>query len=226
MNIQKPDWKRQKSWLSKWQRYNLKFRRQKNNSCVMYEFLLSTFQHPLALALFILLGTYLLEDAAIVTAALLTADGLISSELAFLVLCIGIFSGDLGLYGLGVLLKRVSCNSSHYIFQIVSIDRVEKAGGWLKKRMAFTVLFVRVIPGLRLPAYTACGFFNLPFLRFMMLVLVASVVWTGIIYFGLYGLGSMFWSELGLWKWLLLPVIFLLIFYGHRSLSSLNGVLK
>ncbi|MRI31724.1 hypothetical protein EOPP23_01775 [Endozoicomonas sp. OPT23] len=187
---------------------------------LMFEDLLASIQHPLVLALMLLLGTYLLEDAAIITGALLSADGLISSELAFIALFIGIFTGDLGLYGLGVFLTRVV-----WLQRFFDLNAVNNAGIWLRKRMTFTVLFVRIIPGLRLPVYTACGSFRLSFIRFAILVLFASLVWTGFIFFGLYSLGSMFWEQMGLWKWLLLPLLIFVFLQAHKLIGRYKAVL-
>ncbi len=186
----------------------------------MFEELLDSVQHPLTLALLLLLGTYLLEDAAIITGVLLSADGLISSELAFLALFIGIFTGDLGLYGLGTLLPRVT-----WLQRFFDLKAVNDASVWLKRRMVFTVLFVRIIPGLRLPVYTACGSFGLPFFRFAILVFSASLLWTGFIFFGLYSLGSMYWGQTGPWKWLLLPVFVLGFLQIHRLIGRYKAVL-
>lgn len=184
----------------------------------MYEVLLETFQHPLILAALILLGTYILEDAAIVSAALLSADGLIPSELAFAALFLGIFTGDLGLYGLGLLLTRFQ-----WLERFLKTHAVDRAGIWLKDKMVVTVLMVRLIPGLRLPVYTACGFFRLSFICFLLLVLAASLLWTAAIFYGFYAVGAMFWADLGTWKWILLPVIALLIMYGHKALKPSKG---
>ncbi|MGI9279663.1 MAG: DedA family protein [Endozoicomonas sp.] len=187
----------------------------------MLEYWLDYIQHPWLLALLILLGSYILEDAAIVFAALLSADGVISSQLAFLALFIGIFTGDLGLYGLGVLSRKVERLS-----RLLDVSSVERAGTWLENRMSATILSVRIIPGLRFPVYTACGFFKLSFLKFLFLVLIASIAWTAFLFSGFYAVGIMFWSELGLWKWLLLPVVVILIMYGHRLIYRTYGVLK
>ncbi|WP_062263966.1 DedA family protein [Endozoicomonas arenosclerae] len=187
----------------------------------MFEYWLNYIQHPWLLALLILLGSYVLEDAAIVFAALLSADGMISGQLAFFALFVGIFTGDLGLYGLGVLSRRINKLS-----RLLDLASVERAGVWLENRMLTTIISVRVIPGLRFPVYTACGFFELSFLKFLILVLFASVVWTALLFSGFYTAGVMFWSEVGLWKWLLLPLIVCLIMYGHRLIYRNYGVLK
>ena len=62
--------------------------------------------HPLLQATAIVLGTFILEDAATVIAAIQTADGSLSGPLALASLYVGIAVGDLGLYGLGWLAAR------------------------------------------------------------------------------------------------------------------------
>ena len=44
--------------------------------------------------------------------------------------------------------------------------------------MAGAVLLARVVPGLRLVTYTACGFYRLPFWRFCAWVVLAVTAWT------------------------------------------------
>ncbi|MFK0571163.1 DedA family protein [Endozoicomonas sp.] len=180
----------------------------------MAELILNVTNHPLILAGLILLSTYLLEDAAIISAALISIDGFISPELAFLALFIGIFTGDVGLYGLGRLLGKWS-----WLDKIIPSEKVNKAGEWLKQRMVWTILTVRLIPGLRLPSYVACGFFQYSLMYFSGWVFLASLVWTGVVFTGIYWFGSMFWSELSPFKWLLLPAMVVLILVLHKSVK-------
>ena len=187
----------------------------------LYEQLVAVTGNPVLLALLILLGTYILEDAAIVTAALLSADGLLPSGMAFMALFIGIFTGDLGLYVLGHYLNRIPLLKSS-----MDLKAFLKARLWLDRKMKTTVLLVRIIPGLRLPVYTACGFFNLSFKVFAILVLFASLVWTAAIFYGFVSIGSMFWTDLGYWKWLLLPVIIGVIMFSHKKIKVAEGFLN
>lgn len=187
----------------------------------LYGQLLEVTGNPMLLALFVLLGTYVLEDAAIVTAALLTADGLLPASAAFLALFIGIFTGDIGLYVLGRYLNRFP-----YLKSFLDLKAFLKARFWLDRKMTTTVLLVRIIPGLRLPVYAACGFFNLSFKLFAILVLVASLVWTAVVFYGFVSIGSMFWSELGYWKWTLLPAIIGLIMVSHRKIKVAEGLFR
>ena len=182
-----------------------------------YHQLMHVADKPWLLALLIVLGTFILEDMAIITAALLGADGLVSAQLAFTALVIGIFLGDLGLYAIGRTVQRF-----HRLKRLLDLNAVHRAHGWLREKMTTTVLFVRVIPGLRLPVYTACGFFKLPWKRFTALVLLASVVWTAAVYFSLFSISSFFWADLGAWKWALMPAMVCVIVLGRKKIRWMH----
>jgi membrane protein DedA with SNARE-associated domain len=59
----------------------------------------------------------------------------------------------------------------------------ERARSHIVRRLPTAVLLARVIPGLRLATYSACGFVRVPLLPFTAWVLVAVTLWTA----GLYG---------------------------------------
>ena len=181
----------------------------------MAEYLLMFAERPWIMAVMIILATYILEDAAIISAALISADGLISPELAFLSLFLGIFSGDAGLYAIGHGLSRWP-----WLAKRLNTEKINKAGKWLKKRMVRTILMVRLIPGLRLPSYIACGVFRLPLGTFIPWVFVASLLWTSLIFLVFFVFGSLFWSELTQWKWFLLPVFILLILAIQKKIAT------
>ena len=169
--------------------------------------------------LLIILGTYLLEDAAIISTALLSVDGVISPEVAFLTLFIGVFTGDLGLYKLGMMLGRWQ-----WLARRINSNSIKQAGQWLEKQMTLTILLVRLLPGLRLPTYLACGYFTLPFSWFFLLAGFASFFWTGVVFFGFYWFGKMFWSDLSSWKWLLVPIIIGLVFAVKTVIARANRI--
>lgn len=178
-------------------------------------------QHPGLLALCIILGTYLLEDAAIVSAALLSADGRISPEMALLALFAGVVSGDIGLYWAGRFLTRWQ-----WLLKRVDSLSIDEAGVWLKQKMAVTILGVRIIPGFRLPTYLACGFFKIPFSFFAVLVSIAALIWVGVIFYGFYLFGVMYWAELSGWKWSLIPLLAALIWFSRKKIIEKLGKLS
>ncbi len=136
---------------------------------------------PLIIALVLALTTLLLEDLAIAAGVALATQGLISWELSLAAVGGGIALGDLGLYAMGHYATRVPWLSRRYVG-----DRSLWARDQLVRRLASAVLLARVIPGLRLATYTACGFVRVPLLPFTAWVIVAVTLWT----LGLYGLSA------------------------------------
>ena len=136
---------------------------------------------PWAIALALALTTLLLEDLAIAAGVALATQGALSWELSLLAVGGGIALGDLGLYVLGVGAQRVPMLRRRCIG-----PRTEWARGRIAHRLPSAVLLARVIPGLRLAVYTACGFLQVPLLKFTAWVLLAVALWTA----GLYALGA------------------------------------
>lgn len=149
---------------------------------------------PWLICLALVLTTFLLEDLALAAGAALAVQGSLSWELAVLAVGGGIALGDLGLYGLGQAANRVPYLRRRFIEE----RRTDWLRGKLKDRFGSAILLARVIPGLRLVTYTACGFFRLPIWPFIAWVLLAVTLWTvGLMWFGA-ALGGMLGAALGI----------------------------
>ncbi len=153
---------------------------------------------PFAIAFAIVIATFVLEDVATVGAALLATSGAISAPLAFAALTIGIFAGDLGLYGLGRAARTQAWARAH-----IGEMRIEQGGRWLEQRLVPALLVARFIPGSRLPTYAASGFLAVPFARFAAITAGAGVVWTGAVFAVTRVFGVAALAALGPWKWLI-----------------------
>ncbi len=136
---------------------------------------------PLVIALVLALTTLLLEDLAIAAGVTLATQGLISWELSLAAVGGGIALGDLALYTMGHYATRVAWLRRRYVG-----DRSLWAREQLERRLPSAVLLARVIPGLRLATYTACGFVAVPLLPFTAWVIAAVTLWT----LGLYALSA------------------------------------
>jgi membrane protein DedA with SNARE-associated domain len=144
-----------------------------------FQAVLSGMAGPWVIAVALALTTLLLEDLAIAAGVALATQGAISWELSLLAVGGGIALGDLGLYGLGGLARRVPALRRRYIG-----DRSLWARDQLVQRLFSAVMLARVVPGLRLLTYTASGFVRVPFWPFTGWVVLAVSLWT----LGLYGL--------------------------------------
>jgi len=144
------------------------------------EGVLAGMAEPAVIAVVLVLTTLLLEDVAIAAGVALATQGAISWGLSFAAVAGGIAAGDIGLYALGLGATRVAWLQRRFVG-----ERTLWARDQLLRRLPSAVLLARVIPGLRLLTYTACGFLRAPLLPFCARVLLAVALWTA----GLYALG-------------------------------------
>lgn len=136
---------------------------------------------PAVIALALALTTLLLEDLAIAAGVALATQGVISWELSLAAVGGGIALGDLGLYAMGLGATRVPWLRKRYVG-----DKATWAREQIMRRLPSAVLLARVVPGLRLATYTACGFVGVPIIPFTAWVILAVTLWT----VGLYGLSA------------------------------------
>ena len=144
-----------------------------------YHAVLAGMAAPWLIATVLALTTLLLEDLAIAAGVALATQGAIGWTLSMAAVGGGIAAGDVGLYALGLGATRIPWLHRRYVGQ-----RTLWAQHKLVQRLPSAVLLARVIPGLRLLTYTACGFVRVPLGRFCAWVVMAVTLWT----VGLYGL--------------------------------------
>jgi membrane protein DedA with SNARE-associated domain len=166
-------------------------------------------------AVAIILGTFILEDAATVAAAMQAEDGALSVPLALAALYAGIVLGDLGLYGLGRLSARVA-----WIERRLPPHRQETIRAWLSGRVFKVVLVSRFLPGLRLPTYTTCGFVGANLRQFAAAAVVATLCWTSLLFGVSLKIGSFLMEHFGVWRWAGAAGFILFIVVAGRAVAS------
>ncbi len=152
--------------------------------------------HPLFQAAAIIIGTFILEDAATVIAAMQADDGKLSNLLALAALYVGIMLGDLGLYGLGWLSARVPL-----VARYLPPQRTDGIRAWLHGRVFRVVLISRFLPGMRLPTYTTCGFVGADLRQFSLAVVAATLCWTSLLFGVSLRIGQVLIDHFGAWRW-------------------------
>lgn len=144
----------------------------------------------------IIVGTFILEDAATVAAAMQVQQGALSPVLALVALYAGIVLGDLGLYGLGRLGAMIP-----WVERQLPPRRQETIRAWMSGRIFKVVLISRFLPGLRLPTYTTCGFVRADFRKFTLAAVIATSCWTSLLFATSLRLGQFLMDHLGAWRW-------------------------
>ncbi|MBV9250907.1 MAG: VTT domain-containing protein [Acetobacteraceae bacterium] len=151
---------------------------------------------PILQALAIVIGTFILEDAATVLAAMQAEQGTIPVSLALGSLFAGIVLGDLGLYALGRLAARIG-----WLARWLPPRRQSVIRAWISGRVFVIVLTSRFLPGLRLPTYTTCGFVGANFRQFTLAAVVATTCWTSLLFAVSLQAGKFLIDHFGAWRW-------------------------
>ncbi|KXF82469.1 DedA family protein [Enterovibrio coralii] len=166
---------------------------------------------PVTLFFAVILLSYLLEDLAIVSASVAAAHGVMSVPLALLAIFVGIASGDVGLYALGMWARRWRA--------LRGLLLTKRSVRFIRRKLrshAFGNLFlIRFIPGLRFVGFCLSGFFRIPLQTFLLSVLCATALWTGVVFTLVYQLGEIPWVHKHL-SWGLIPFVVLLLIAINR----------
>ena len=152
--------------------------------------------HPLLQAAAIVLGTFILEDAATVLAAMQVSEGSLPASLALASLYVGIALGDLWLYGMGRLAALVPP-----LARFLPPSRKEVVRAWFNGRVFKVVFLSRFLPGLRLPTYTTCGFVGADLQQFALAVVIATICWTSLLFGASLRIGEVLMAHFGAWRW-------------------------
>jgi len=134
-----------------------------------------------AAALFAL--TFLSEDAAVLSAAVMVAGGMMPWELGFAACFFGIWLGDLWLYGMA------RAFGAPFAARFEVAPAMMRSQAWFEKRGAFVLVMSRFVPGLRLPSYLAAGAMRFPVKVFTLVTGLVAAVWVAAIFVGGHFLG-------------------------------------
>jgi len=139
----------------------------------------------------LLFGTFLSEDLACITAGLLIQRGELSASSGILACALGIFVGDVGLWGAGRVFGRAALAWPRIARQLQQ-DRFSDLRFWLERHAAAAIVGSRFLPGTRLPLYVIAGFMRLPGIVFVAWALVGVLLWTPTLVLLTAGLGEAF----------------------------------
>jgi membrane protein DedA with SNARE-associated domain len=170
---------------------------------------------PLFQAAAIIIGTFILEDAATVVAAMQVEQGGLSIPVALGSLYVGIVLGDLGLYGLGRLSAQIG-----WLARRLPPHRHAAIREFIAGRVFKIVLISRFLPGLRLPTYTTCGFVRADLRQFALAAVVATSCWTTLLFGASMRVGQLLMDHLGAWRWAGAAGFVLFIILAGRAAAS------
>jgi membrane protein DedA with SNARE-associated domain len=174
--------------------------------------------NPLLTGLVIVAATAIIEDPTTILVGILSASGFIPVPLALVSLYIGIVVGDTALFGLGALARTRPQLAAYVDHELVVPLRT-----WLETRFILTVFSVRFIPGMRVPTYTASGFFKQPFAVFVTTAIAATFVWTTLLFSASYWFGTLTHEWFASARWgIAVAVLLILFLVARHNVARLN----
>ena len=128
----------------------------------------------------VILGGFLSEDGATITAATFAMSSLLDFRLAFLSAIAGLWVGDLGVYfvarGVGSGLERTGWLSRWFTGKQLSSNRT------LEQNTPWKLAVSRFLPGTRLPAYISAGLGRMPLCLFATITAISATAWTILVF--------------------------------------------
>jgi len=141
-----------------------------------------------ALAIFGL--TFVLEDIAVLGAALLVANGMVSLPWAAGSAFAGLWLDDVGTYAIAYALGRPVLERRWFRRLMGNID-LHRSEAWFENHGTLAISLSRAVPGTRVPTYLAAGFLKVPVWRFLMITAIACAAWVAGLFFLSYHVGMM-----------------------------------
>lgn len=160
---------------------------------------------PLLLVIVIIAATFVLEDLATATVALLANPLGIDWSIALSSLIVGTAAGDVGVY----VLARHAASFPRLQARLEKLI-ARSARTWVESHGTAMILVARFTPGLRLPVFSGAGAIGFPFARFCVIIVATTLVWTpGLFLFASWS-GQAGFDLLEAWGWIV-PVSILLM---------------
>lgn len=181
----------------------------------MPDFLLNISDTPAWLVIAVIVSTFMLEDLAIIAAAMLAASQKISPEIAFTAVCTGMLIGDTALYLFGRLAnawQKLGRWMSHPVIRHHTVPLQQSP--WQQ------LALIRCMPGIRTFGYIACGVARVPALSFTLANLVSIIIWAAVLFGAAFVLGQHFAEQMHEWLWWAMPVALVLFILGQRRIRQ------
>lgn len=181
---------------------------------ILETLLMNAAAEPVVLVLLIVAGTFVLEDLATITVALLAHRMVIDGTVALGAALIGTIAGDLALYAAARWLGE-----SRFVRRWTERPGVAATREWLRARALPMVVVARFTPGFRLPVYAGAGTIGLGVTPFTVAVVLSALVWTPGLYAAATHLDAIGIARLGAAGWVAAAILGLGLLVLPRATS-------
>jgi membrane protein DedA with SNARE-associated domain len=141
-----------------------------------------------------------LEDAAVLGAALLVVNSMVSLPWAAAASFAGIWIGDLGLYLIALRYGRSVFERAWFKRLVSKKLDLRQSEAWFQNHGTAAIALSRAIPGTRLPTYLAAGLLKVPAGKFVAITAVACAIWVTALFGFSYHVGMMVISEFRMFR--------------------------
>jgi len=146
----------------------------------MMDFVTAWAESPWMLGVMLALGTFVSEDLACIAGGLAAAAGQIPFAAAVGACAVGIWTGDIGLYFLGMLFSKGALKWK-WLARRMRPERVTRGARFFAKYGVRWIFISRFIPGSRVISYLAAGATGWDFKKFSITLAFAAMVWTPVL---------------------------------------------
>lgn len=177
--------------------------------------LMAVANQPVLLVLVIVAATFVLEDLATVTVALLASQMVIDGATAVAALVAGTILGDLAVY-------YVARRAAHVpiVARFLGGAGLRPVLAWLERHALGMVLIARFTPGLRLPVFAGAGSLGVPARGFSIVIALSTLVWTPGLYWAASSLGMAGLDRFGMIGWAAPAALIVLFALAPRLVSA------
>ena len=154
----------------------------------------------LAHAILIFGSVLVLEDVAVIGAALLVVNSMVSLPWAAAASFSAIWLGDVGLYALAFFYGRSLLEKPWFKRLFGKRLRLDPTEAWFKKHGIVALLLSRAIPPARLPTYVVSGLLRVPVARFVSITAATCAAWVAALFWFSYHVGMMGIAEFEMFK--------------------------
>lgn len=178
--------------------------------------LMAVANQPVLLVLVIVVATFILEDLATITVALLASHMVIDGAIAVAALVLGTVLGDLAVY-------YVARRAAHMplVARFLGGPALRPVLAWLERHALGMVLIARFTPGLRLPVFAGAGSLKVPARGFAVVIALSTLVWTPGLYWAASSVGMAGLERYGMLGWVLPAGLIAAFLLAPRLVSSL-----
>lgn len=152
---------------------------------------------PVLLVAAIVIATFVLEDLATITVALLASHMVIDGSLALGAAVLGTIAGDAALYAIARWAGSVP-----YVQRWHRKPALARVISWTRTHALAMLVVARFTPGLRFPVFAGAGVIGMPAAPFFTTVTLTTLIWTPGLYYAVTRLDMAGLHQLGGTGWL------------------------